>query len=111
MAQLSRLCLGPASRGSLQFSGGLIQSRILARYASDTRKAGSKNLTTKFKKKGETTKNKRKARSTYIQYDMRDCEQFSLCDAMRYARRVGLEVKLTSTDIYELQKSDSHQRL
>lgn len=38
----------------------------------------------KNKKKGEDTKKKKKTRSTYRQYDQKELEQFSLCDAMRY---------------------------
>ncbi len=38
----------------------------------------------KNKKKGEETKKKKKARTTYKQYDLKELEQFSLCDAMRY---------------------------
>lgn len=35
-------------------------------------------------KKKEADKKKRKPRTTYKQYDMKDTEQFSLCDAMRF---------------------------
>ena len=39
----------------------------------------------KYKRKDQSgTQKKKKARSTFIQYDMRDAEQFSLCDAMQY---------------------------
>lgn len=36
----------------------------------------------KNKKKAEAAKKKR-SRPSYIQYDLRDMQQFSLCDAMR----------------------------
>ncbi|KAI9725032.1 MAG: hypothetical protein M1812_000308 [Candelaria pacifica] len=39
----------------------------------------------KYKKK-DVGKKKRKAKTTFTQYDLRDAEQFSLCDAMRYIR-------------------------
>lgn len=42
-----------------------------------------KSNSQKNKKKGAEVK-KKKARTTYKQYDMKDAEQFSLCDAMRY---------------------------
>jgi len=38
----------------------------------------------KNKLKGEETKKKKKPRTTFKQYDMKELEQFSLCDAMRY---------------------------
>jgi len=38
----------------------------------------------KNKKKGEETKKKKKVRTVYKQYDLKDAEMFSLCDAMRF---------------------------
>ena len=35
------------------------------------------------KKDKDQEKKKRKARTTFVQYDLRDAEQFALCDAMR----------------------------
>ena len=46
-----------------------------------------KSNSQKNKKKGAEVK-KKKARTTYKQYDMKDAEQFSLCDAMRYLAQV-----------------------
>lgn len=83
MAQLSRLCLAPASRINLPFPVGLLQPIVHARHAS--KKSGSSQSTQKNKKKGEAPKKKKKLRTTYKEYDMRDAEQFSLCDAMRFA--------------------------
>ncbi|OCL02184.1 ribosomal protein L1 [Glonium stellatum] len=41
----------------------------------------------KYKRKDQSgTQKKKKTRSTFIQYDLRDAEQFSLCDAMQYIR-------------------------
>jgi len=37
----------------------------------------------KNKKKGEETKKKKKVRTVYKQYDLKDADMFSLCDAMR----------------------------
>jgi large subunit ribosomal protein L1 len=48
----------------------------------------------KNKKKGVAETQKRKARTTYIQYDLRDAEKFSLCDAMRYISCGGLREEL-----------------
>ncbi|KAI9822520.1 MAG: mitochondrial 54S ribosomal protein mrpl1 [Pycnora praestabilis] len=50
-----------------------------------TRCIGSKDNALKYKKK-DTSKKKKKPRTTFTQYDLRDAEQFSLCDAMRYIR-------------------------
>jgi large subunit ribosomal protein L1 len=44
----------------------------------------------KNKKKGAAETKKRKARTTYIEYDLRDAEKFSLCDAMRYVECYGI---------------------
>ena len=56
------------------------------RHASNSKKDNKKNAAPtviKNKKKGEPEKKKKKQRTTYVQYDMRDSEQFALCDAMR----------------------------
>jgi large subunit ribosomal protein L1 len=60
------------------------QPQFLASYA--TAKIGSARGQNpqKNKKKGEASKKRRKPKTTYTQYDLRDAEQFSLCDAMRY---------------------------
>jgi len=55
----------------------------------------------KNKKKGESTKKKRKPRTSYVQYDLKDAEMFSLCDAMRYIR--AFEVGRPPTSVkYEM---------
>lgn len=67
----------------------------------------------KNKKKGEATKKKRKPRTAYVQYDLKDAEQFSLCDAMRYDRRYYGCFKNVSNEeivIFEHSRSDADQR-
>jgi large subunit ribosomal protein L1 len=56
---------------------------VKSKKVLDKPKSGSSNPQ-KNKKKGEPDKKKKKARTTYLQYDQRDLETFSLCDAMRY---------------------------
>ncbi|CZS94231.1 probable 50S ribosomal protein L1 [Rhynchosporium agropyri] len=108
LAQLSRLCL---------VSSRPTSAKISARYLSTTTplelrgpKANSKVVVVKGKatsnpqknkKKGEEGKKKKKARTTYIQYDPRDADQFSLCDAMRYIRAFEVGQKPTSVK-YEM---------
>jgi hypothetical protein len=66
----------------------------------------------KNKKKGVAETKKRKARTTYIQYDLREAEKFSLCDAMRYVIESGIrKVLLIALGIYEPSKSDRNRRL
>ncbi|TKA54366.1 hypothetical protein B0A49_12864, partial [Cryomyces minteri] len=56
----------------------------------------------KYKRKDQgTQQKKKKARTTFIQYDLRDAEQFSLCDAMRYIRAFEVGRAPTSSK-YEL---------
>jgi hypothetical protein len=63
----------------------LFQPVFRARFASDKKSVASKGQNPqKNKKKGEITKKKKKLRTTYVEYDLKDAEQFSLCDAMRY---------------------------
>ena len=63
-------------------SRGANAPKILSK--KDKAGGGKGQSSQKNKKKGEETKKKRKARTTYKQYDMKDAEMFSLCDAMRY---------------------------
>jgi large subunit ribosomal protein L1 len=40
----------------------------------------------KYKRKDQTgAKKKKKARNHFLNYDLKNMEQFALCDAMRYA--------------------------
>ncbi|MCJ1305511.1 mitochondrial 54S ribosomal protein mrpl1 [Hypocenomyce scalaris] len=41
---------------------------------------------TKHSPRKDPEKKKRKPRTTFVQYDLKDAEQFALCDAMRYIR-------------------------
>lgn len=50
----------------------------------DKAKASGGSNPQKNKKKGEETKKKKKPRTTFKQYDLKELDQFSLCDAMRY---------------------------
>ncbi|KZF20306.1 ribosomal protein L1 [Xylona heveae TC161] len=78
IAQLSRLTIGPAVRSQPRlpfvFSG-----------AADQLRCASTKANPKYKKK-DTKKKKKTTRSSFIQYSLKDAEQFSLCDAMRYIR-------------------------
>lgn len=46
----------------------------------------AKNQSTMNKKKKDSEKKKKKPRTIYRQYDLKDTEQFSLCDAMRFVK-------------------------
>lgn len=113
LAQLSRSCLTLRSRSALIYPGGILQPFFQARHASTpAKKTGSGGNKQMNKKKGEATKKKKKARSTYLQYDMKDADQFSLCDAMRYENLplFFAGFKLIQTDIFELLKLGGHLR-
>lgn len=56
-----------------------IQQRFAAKKASSTNKYAEKR---KAQKAAE--KKKRKPRTSFIQYNLNDADQFALCDAMRY---------------------------
>ena len=85
LAQLSRFCISSNLRvGLVPFPPGF-QPRFLAPYATAKNNSARGQNPQKNKKKGEASKKKRKPKTTYTQYDLKDAEQFSLCDAMRYA--------------------------
>jgi hypothetical protein len=42
---------------------------------------------------------KRKPRSFFLQYDLRDADQFALLDAMRFVHHITFEVLLSDSDI------------
>jgi large subunit ribosomal protein L1 len=87
LAQLSRICL-PASRpGSVtptRFLSTTVPLASRAKIVSKKEKPASGSASKYKKKKGEESGKKKKTRTTYKQYDMRDAEIFTLCDAMRY---------------------------
>jgi large subunit ribosomal protein L1 len=63
-------------------SAGVFQPILQARFASEKKSPkDSRNA----KKKAEVAKKKRKTRTSFKEYDLKDAEQFSLLDAMRYA--------------------------
>jgi hypothetical protein len=86
LAQLSRLCTSSNARLRVVPSLTVFQPRFLAPYATAVKNPSARGQNPqKNKKKGEASKKKRKPKTTYTQYDLKDTEQFSLCDAMRYA--------------------------
>merc|ERR1712000_687235 len=93
LAQLSSLCLA---------SSRPVSANITARFLSTTAVLAARGPNAaKILSKGEKAKMKKKARTTYIQYDQRDADQFSLCDAMRYIRAFEVGQKPTSVK-YEM---------
>jgi hypothetical protein len=102
----------PIPRSIVKHPFSLVQSIAQARQAhGSSRKAGSGG--TNKQKKGEASKKKKKTRTTYLQYDLKDAEQFALCDAMRYADLMDPHVIRAkyATDTFELSKSDARLRL
>lgn len=92
LAQLSRICLSSSRqtiyRPPAAFLAPIIQVRhkgFAGKIISKKEKppTGPKTQVMKFKKKN-ADKKKKKPRTTYRQYDVKDIEQFSLLDAMRY---------------------------
>ncbi|KAI9744375.1 MAG: mitochondrial 54S ribosomal protein mrpl1 [Claussenomyces sp. TS43310] len=81
MAQLSRLCIASGARARLTTPSTLVRPMLQQRCASDKGRQALQK-----KKKEEAAKKKRKQRTAYKQYDLKEAEQFSLCDAMRYLR-------------------------
>lgn len=82
LAQLSRICLS-SSRPTSVPSARLFSTTVT--LASKKDKPVGKPVPSKYKKKkGEESGKKKKPRTAYRQYDMRDAEMFTLCDAMRY---------------------------
>ncbi|KAL3423156.1 ribosomal protein L1p/L10e family protein [Phlyctema vagabunda] len=81
LAQLSRLCLS-STRPTISH----VQTRLLSvtPLLAKKKEAAVPKSQQKFKKKDAPKK--KKARTTYIQYDQKTLQKFSLCDAMRYIR-------------------------
>ncbi|KAI9047411.1 hypothetical protein LZ554_008855 [Drepanopeziza brunnea f. sp. 'monogermtubi'] len=112
LAQLSRICLSSVRPTSTTISARFLSTTVpLAARGANANKILSKQDKAKLgksssnpqknKKKGEETKKKKKTRTTYKQYDPKDLEQFSLCDAMRYIRAFEAGQKPTSVK-YEM---------
>ena len=82
----ARTCIAPFQRTCLQLVGRP-QLRLPAAVFLpflQTRSATQKKQAQYKKKKEETKKKKKKAVTSFIQYDLKNADQFSLCDAMRY---------------------------
>ncbi|KAK2623995.1 hypothetical protein QTJ16_006629 [Diplocarpon rosae] len=111
LARLSRICIfsttsAPAhiSARSLSTTAPLAGNTFVkTKPKNPPEKAkGSGQNPQKNKKKGEDSKKKKKKSSTsYRQYDLKDLELFSLCDAMRYIRAFEVGQKPTSVK-YEM---------
>ncbi|KAF2235964.1 ribosomal protein L1 [Viridothelium virens] len=56
------------------------------RCASRSTSANAAKYRRKDQGSGQKSKKKKKQRSTFVQYDLANADQFSLCDAMRYIR-------------------------
>jgi hypothetical protein len=82
-AQLSRLHIFSDTRTRVKIRMGLVsiyQARSVSAHKTLKKGQGLE----KYKKKSDSAKKKKKTRNSYIQYDLKDADQFSLCDAMRY---------------------------
>jgi large subunit ribosomal protein L1 len=97
LAQLSRICLFSGRQPILRLPATFLGTTTQVRYGSSKQRILSKaekaglvkkpatGNTMKSKKK-EDSKKKRKPRTTYRQYNLKDTDQYSLCEAMRYVR-------------------------
>jgi hypothetical protein len=58
----------------------------------------------------EKAKKRKKKHTMYKQYDLREAEQFTLCDAIRFVLELGLEVCSANDriDTFELSKWENH---
>jgi large subunit ribosomal protein L1 len=89
LAQLSRVCISASGRTALHRAPPLILAPALqVRHKSAKAPKGQKGLSkvqlaVKAKKLLEKKK-KKKPRTTFKTWDMKDAEQFALCDAVRY---------------------------
>jgi hypothetical protein len=86
MAHLGRLCISARPLIGVDSSRALFQPVFQASYATASKSSAKSQNAQKYAKKSETTTKKRKVRTSYIQYDLKDAEQLSLCDAMRYVQ-------------------------
>ncbi|KAI6717329.1 mitochondrial 54S ribosomal protein MRPL1 [Diplocarpon mali] len=109
LSHLKRICSSTSrSRASpAHFSARFLSTTALLAANSFVQKTkskkplekpkGSGQNPQKNKKKGEESKRKKKKTSTtYRQYDLKDLELFSLCDAMRYIRAFEVGQRPTS---------------
>lgn len=83
VAQLNRLCISAAPRPMVYRPAALIHNSIQQRFAA-AKKSGPNKYAEKRKAQKLAEKKKRKPRTSFIQYNLNDADQFALCDAMRY---------------------------
>jgi large subunit ribosomal protein L1 len=105
LAQLSRLCLSSGRSTSIHIPSRFLSStapraarganapKILSKKEKSIGAKGQNPQKNLKKKKGAEMK-KRKPMTDYRQYDMKDMEQFSLCDAMRYEFQASRKLHL-----------------
>ncbi|TGO26534.1 hypothetical protein BPAE_0057g00100 [Botrytis paeoniae] len=114
LAQMSRLSLSTARHTLLhapKASIPIVQVRhkgFKERILSKKEKSGALTGPTKsFSKRKTTEKKKKKPRTTYRQYDPKDAETFTLCEAMRYLRafEVGRPPNSSKYEIHLKMKS------
>ncbi|OCK81010.1 50S ribosomal protein L1 [Lepidopterella palustris CBS 459.81] len=98
VAQLSKSALSSSLRPHIL----LPQTIFLPSQQFRGAATGTSANAQKYKRKDQPgAQKKKKARSTFIQYDIRDAEQFALCDAMQYIR--AFEVGRIPTSVkYEM---------
>ncbi|KAF7946469.1 hypothetical protein EAE96_009467 [Botrytis aclada] len=114
LAQMSRLSLSTARHTLLhapKTSIPIVQVRhkgFKERILSKKEKSGALTGPTKsFSKRKTTEKKKKKPRTSYRQYDPKDAETFTLCEAMRYLRafEVGRPPNSSKYEIHLKMKS------
>ncbi|KFY35457.1 hypothetical protein V494_05913 [Pseudogymnoascus sp. VKM F-4513 (FW-928)] len=99
LAQLNRLCISAAPRPMVYRPAALIQNPIQQRFVA--KKSGPNKYAEKKKAKKLAERKKKKPRTTFLQYNLNDADQFALCDAMRYIR--AAEVGRPATQVkYEV---------
>jgi large subunit ribosomal protein L1 len=102
LAQLSRLCISAAPRPKIQTPLGLLQPITQLRFATGKKVKESNENKYAIKKRAAKAleKRKRKPRTSFIQYDLRDADQFALLDAMRFVlHHIRFEVLLSNNNI------------
>jgi len=89
LARMSRLSLSSGRQSAYSLPARFLAPKIQVRCVTKAKEKKPSGNPQKNKTKGVVEKKKKKGRTTYLQYDMKDSEQFSLCDAMRYAVTVS----------------------
>ena len=84
LAQMSRLSLATGRQTAYSLPARFLAPKIQVRFVTKAKEKKPSGNPQKNKTKGVVEKKKKKGRTTYLQYDMKDSEQFSLCEAMRY---------------------------